>query len=282
MPPTNDFEQFCPTDTGSNLTSLASYPANTTRTLGNQPGVASANVNNRAIRQANAITAALAQMMATTTGDNVLDDANQANLLATMAKLFTKSPTITKFTSGSGTYTVPAGVQWLKVRVVGGGSGGSGTSADGVSGGDTSFGTGASQVKGGGATATAGGTFTIGTGNVGTGLAGGAGSYAPNSTQSGGIGGGTPFGTGGPGAPSGAVSGIAPAANTGAGGGGSSSNAAATGRGGCGGGYVEAIIAATLAATYAYVVGAGGNFGFTSLNGSAGAAGYIEIEEHYN
>lgn len=37
-------------------------------------------------------------------------------------------PTVQKFTSGSGTYTTPSGVKWIRVRMVGGvgGPGGSG------------------------------------------------------------------------------------------------------------------------------------------------------------
>ena len=35
--------------------------------------------------------------------------------------------TAQRFTSGSGTYTPPAGISWIKVRMVGGGGGGGGT-----------------------------------------------------------------------------------------------------------------------------------------------------------
>ncbi len=283
MPGTNDFEQFCPTDTGTNLETLVAYGTDPDRISGNKPGVASSKLNNRALRQASAIAAALAQVMANVTGDNVLDDATQINLVTTMEKLFIKSPTITKLTAaGAGTYTPPAGCQWLRVRLVGAASGGSGTAADGVTGGDTTFGTGATQVKGGGGTATAGGTATLGTGNVGTAVPGGVGDYAPNATASGGRGAPTPFGGGGPGAASAGIAAIAPAANTGSGGGGSTSNAAGTGRGGCSGGFVDAIMPGPFGGSFAYVVGAGGGAGFTALNASAGSDGYIEIEEHYN
>src|SRR5581483_7047210 len=76
----------------------------------------------------------------------------------------TRAPTLQKFTSGSGTYTLPNGVLWIKVRCVGGGGGGGASpSGTGTAGGNTTFGTiiagggspGASTVAGG-----AGGTFT--------------------------------------------------------------------------------------------------------------------------
>ena len=56
------------------------------------------------------------------------------------------NPTIQTFTSGSGTYTTPAGVSWIRVIMVGGGgggggSGGSASGGNGGTGGNTTFGT---------------------------------------------------------------------------------------------------------------------------------------------
>ncbi len=86
--PTNNFRQFCPTDITTNLPTQADYLADPDLAIGNQPGVASSKLNNKALRQGTAIAAAIAQYMANISGDDVLDDANQTNLLATMAKTF--------------------------------------------------------------------------------------------------------------------------------------------------------------------------------------------------
>src|SRR5262245_34233015 len=57
----------------------------------------------------------------------------------------TKAVTSQTFTSGSGTYTTPAGVLWLDITLTGGGAGGSGGGAGGNGfgspGGDSTFGT---------------------------------------------------------------------------------------------------------------------------------------------
>lgn len=62
------------------------------------------------------------------------------------------SPTIQRFTSGSGTYTTPANVKYIRVKMIGGGGGGAGigtsnTGGTGGTGGNTLF-----QVFGGGST----------------------------------------------------------------------------------------------------------------------------------
>lgn len=49
-------------------------------------------------------------------------------------------PTIQKFTSGSGTYTTPANVKWIRVRMVGGGGAETGSAGTGGTGGTTTFG----------------------------------------------------------------------------------------------------------------------------------------------
>jgi len=46
---TNNFLPFSPTDTGTNLLTQVEYAAATDRTIGNQPGVASSKLNNKAI-----------------------------------------------------------------------------------------------------------------------------------------------------------------------------------------------------------------------------------------
>lgn len=60
------------------------------------------------------------------------------------APSLSSTPTIQRFTSGSGTYTTPVGVRYIKVTAIGGGGGGGGagtSSTDGGAGGNTTFGT---------------------------------------------------------------------------------------------------------------------------------------------
>lgn len=207
-----------------------------------------------------------------------------------------KPPTIQKFTSGSGTYTTPAGVTWIQVRMVGAGGGGAGggaTQPNGSNGGTTTFGTSLLSASGGlGSSAYAGGS--PGSGSIsspayGTALTGGTGGNAgANSSSSaypiGGAGGNSVFGGGGNGGTASGGSGAA--ANSGAGGGGGS-GANVTGHNGGGGGgaggFVDAIIPSP-ASSYSYTVGAAGPGGAAGTSGNAGAsgsAGYIEVTEHY-
>lgn len=85
---TNDFLPFCSVDTGTNLESQADYAADPQLLIGNQPGIARSALVNKAIRQATYIASCLAQFLANTTGDNLLDDATASEVLATMGKTF--------------------------------------------------------------------------------------------------------------------------------------------------------------------------------------------------
>ena len=189
------------------------------------------------------------------------------------------APTQQIFLSGSGTYTLPAGVKWLRVRMVGGGGGGGG----GVSVGDQPQSTGGSTL--------------ISTGASGTGFKGasGNGPQILNVTgyTLGGSGGVSPFGGAGPNGNIDLSAGLLAAQNnTGSGGGGGAAggNGAAQadgGYGGAAGGYLDVIIASP-SSTYTYTVGTGGTGG-TSTNsiggavaGGAGGSGIIIVEEHYN
>lgn len=211
------------------------------------------------------------------------------------------NPTVQKLTSGSGTYSLPAGVQYIRVRMVGGGGGGAGsgtstTMGSGGAGGNTTLGTSLLVANGGGGgakrgdSAPTGGTASLGTGPIGTALSGSGGSggsYQNINTisLSGGAGGSTPFSGGGAGGIE-SSAGSAGIANTGTGGGGAGTNGVAdehSGGGGAAGGYVDAIIASP-SSTYAYAIGASGSAGTAGTNGSAGGAGgsgYIEITEYY-
>lgn len=199
------------------------------------------------------------------------------------------SSTIQRFTS-SGTYTTPAGVRWIIVRMLGGGGkgGGGGTNATGTAGQDgtaSTFGTslltadGGSGASAGSSSATTGGPgggFTVSSPAINifsaSGSRGGSGGVAValQSTAVGGDGASSILGGGGPGRW--ANSGIAANANTGSGGGGGAqdSNAASTFCGGGGGsaGYVEALIPSP-SASYSFTIGSGGTTG-----GAAGTSGY--------
>lgn len=102
--PVNQFLPFAG-DVSANVESQSNYAADGQRTLGQQPGVARSALNNKALRQATYMVAALAQYMANTTGNDVLDDATQAEVLATMALTWPQNslPTQTKLTTTGST-----------------------------------------------------------------------------------------------------------------------------------------------------------------------------------
>lgn len=211
------------------------------------------------------------------------------------------APTIQKFTSGSGTYTLPSSPRtplYLRVRMIGagGGGGGSGTGSFGTggSGTTTTFGTTLLSAGGGsgGAQATTGGapgTSSLGTGPIGTALPGGYGAGGPYTNTLaeitvGGHGGTGPLGGAGSGGEG--ANGIPGGTNTGGGGGGGgtgATTAAQTGCGGGSGGFIDALISGP-SSSYAYSVGTAGTAGTAGTSGFAGGAGgsgYIEVTEYY-
>lgn len=218
------------------------------------------------------------------------------------------TPTQQRFTSGSGTYTTPAGVKYLKVRMVGGGGGGagSGTAAGpgsaGGAGSNTTFGSSLLTANGGGASGAGsgsvgggGGSYTIASPAFGSGWDGGNGGGASEfaaadnhgSYHASGHGGVSQLG--GMGAiPAANQPGLVGKANTGSGGSGGNKQATGSvvtdaGAGGGAGGFIDAYIPSP-AATYAYSVGGGGSAGGAGTSGLAGAAGgsgYIEVTEFY-
>ena len=234
-----------------------------------------------------AINITAGNVSANVAGSTNLNVANAVSILTTThggTGLTSVPHTVQIFTSGSGTYTLPANCKAIKVTMVGGGGGGgpSGTSGGGTAGtgGTTTFGT-ALLTCTGGVGASGGGSATGGDFN----LPGMAGAYGPiGSSNPGGMGGGSPFGGQGFGVWSNNA-GSAAVANTGSGGG---SGAANTGNffssiGGGSGGYLQRIIGSP-SATYAYAVGAGGAGGTAGIGGTAGGAGgsgVIIVEEYY-
>ena len=191
------------------------------------------------------------------------------------------APQVTTYTSGSGTYTVPANAKYLQVVMVGGGGGGAGSDATGGtggSGGNTTFGTATAGGGSGGATNASnggsGGTATLGA-ISGIGVTGGVGDggITGGTYPKGGMGGSS--GLGGAGSGSGgstAAAGGNAKANTGGGGGGASCVTASTfsGSGGGAGAYINGVITSP-GASYSYAVGAGGTAGAAGTVGFAGA-----------
>lgn len=237
-------------------------------------------------------------------GANWQDITQKVLRAPTMSIATTTSYTGSMSAVGSGTYTTPPGVVYLRVRMVGGGGGGGRSSsatngANGSAGGASTFGTsylsagggagGSGGSTGGGQPAGgAGGTFSLGSVTTGTGMIGGTGSFGWNMIVSqyapGGQGGNSAFGGGGGAAFLG--TGTAGAANTGGGGQGggiNSGGAQQSAAGGGAGGFVDVILT-NPTTSYAYSVGAGGAGGTTGTNGSnggAGGTGYIEVTEYY-
>ena len=195
---------------------------------------------------------------------------------------------VERITSGSGNWTVPAGVYKIRVTCVGGGGGGGegfngGVGANGSNGGNTTF-TGA--ITGFGGSGGTGGSNSVYGVLGGAGAAGGAG--APGENSSFGAGGGGAYGVGGNGGGAGGLGSVSTSsALTGAyGGGGGGGRAAIGGCGGGGGGgtNISLVTASNIntipGTTIAYSVGAGGagGTGGAGVDGAAGGSGIIIIE----
>lgn len=199
-----------------------------------------------------------------------------------------KQPTRQTFTSGSGTYTTPAGATRIAVRLLGpgGGGGAMATNAGAAGSAATTFstfsagaGNGGGQAGGQGGT---GGAASGGSVNIPGGIGqGGASNAVAGNLPIGGNGAASAFGGAGGGQSN--AAGLNAATNSGAGGGGAGGGSGNnSGGGGGSGGYVEAIVN-TPAATYSYLVGAGGAGGAAgTFAGGNGAAGIIIVDEFYN
>jgi len=223
-------------------------------------------------------------------------DSGEATGLAWNEPGTTSAPTVQTFTSGSGTYTKPAGCTRIIVKMVGGGGGGGGTgtanATAGGTGGSTTFGSNTCVGGSGGGTGTSGGAGVGaigGTGTVGLGVGftvpggqGGGGQNVASRADTGGHGGQSYLGGGGSGGVSGGAGQVG-VTNTGGGAGGAGSTVTGAAGGGGGGAYVQSIVSAP-ASTYSYAVGAGGTAGAAGTSGTAGgvgSAGKIVVEEYY-
>lgn len=194
-------------------------------------------------------------------------------------------PTVTVYTSGSGTFSTPAGATSIWVRISGGGGGGGASGTAGVgaagAGGSTTFGTSLLSATGGGlggVTANDGGAGGTGSGgdiNISGGKGQFGGTAAGMANIYGGWGGASSFAAaGGPGFQN--SPGFAGAGYGAAGGGAgpiTGSNGAA---GGGGGGYTEKLISSPNG-SYSYAVGAAGTAGTAGTGGQAGGAGVAGV-----
>ncbi len=206
-------------------------------------------------------------------------------------------PTRTELTVGSGTYTTPAGVKRLFIRMMGAGGGGGGKTGNGQNGTQSSFNSIVAAPGQGGAIFTSGnpGLGGIGGGpgsgtaylrrSGGNGMPGGSSQANNSAIQAGGMGAVSPFGGAGAAltASTNADSNGGNAQpNTGSGGGGASlaTNTGAPGGGGAGE-YVEIQIT-NPAGSYSYTVGAKGLGGTGSVTGGNGSDGTIIIDEFYD
>ena len=195
------------------------------------------------------------------------------------------APTVQRFLSGSGTYTVSAGVLYIEVEMVGGGGSGGGSNGGGGSGSNgtgTTFGTSLLTANFGyGGPVGAAGNITGGIGGTGVvnspaisliSITGGSGSGGTSAPASGWAGG----GTGGNSTFGGAGGSASNAANnSGSGGGGGGGVQVYPGNGGGAGGYIRAMIN-NPSASYPYSIGAGGSGGSGN-----GGSGIIIIKEYY-
>jgi len=238
-----------------------------------------------------------------TNGQVLVADSTQSTGLRWSSSVASTIPTYQSFGAGSGTYTTPANVTYIKVKMVGSGGGGSGTGSGagaGSAGNASTFGSSLLTANGAGAPSSTqggtGGTASISSPAYGTTATGGSGQgYTLYQNPSGGVntvyamggmGGGSFYGGGGGGGGQGSNG--QSSSTQGSGGGGGSGEISqtnnASGVGGGAGGFIEAIIPSP-SATYSYVVGGGGAGGAAGTSGTAGGNGgdgFIEVWEYYS
>lgn len=132
MPGINYILQFAPNDTGINLLTDAAYLSAYDRTNGNQPGVASAKLVNKALRQSSLIAAGVAQFIVDSSGIDLADTLTAAQV-ADRIRSGVKGLLIgVRYFTTTSTYTKTPGTQRVRVTVIGGGGGGGGAATTGA------------------------------------------------------------------------------------------------------------------------------------------------------
>ena len=111
---TSTIYPFAPTDTGSNLLTTAEYEADPQRLIGHQPGVARSKLENKALKQASIMAAALAQFIADNAGDDVSDEQTPADIAAAIKKAATDAIVETFIGSSSASWAKVGSliIQW--------------------------------------------------------------------------------------------------------------------------------------------------------------------------
>lgn len=105
MSVTNDFVPFCYQDTGTNLEEQADYLVDPQRTIGNQPGIASSQLVNKALRQGTAVVSQLAQYVSNYANVSTIDNAVEQQLLSQIMGAFQPlAPVLTQLLTGTGTW----------------------------------------------------------------------------------------------------------------------------------------------------------------------------------
>lgn len=84
----NELLKFCETTTGTNLLTQAEYTADAQRLIGNQPGIARDKLVNKVLRQSSWMTKVFGDYLIQQTGSSIVDDSNDATLLAIMTATF--------------------------------------------------------------------------------------------------------------------------------------------------------------------------------------------------
>ena len=221
-----------------------------------------------------------------TTTDNSTNAASTALVANKITAQIANTPQVTVYTSGSGTYTTPAGATYITVEGLGGGGGGGGSGTGspglGTAGGSTTFG---GLTAHGGPATPSNATFTYPTPATATGgdlnVAGALGGGTGTLNTGAGTAGFTPsgasslYGGGGSGTSAEGIVVASSGTGYGAGGGGGGYGVNAgynSGWGGNAGAYFKKLIP-TPAATYSYSVGGAGANGIAGTNGAAGGNG---------
>ncbi|MFP2742021.1 hypothetical protein ACLET0_14555 [Escherichia coli] len=129
---TNDFKAFA-TGVGANVMSQADWEALPALLAGFSSGKASSDQVNKAIRQASFISSCLAQFVCNASGQNVLDDGDQAAFIAKLSAAFDAqySGRLIKTTvlTSTQSFTKDPKTKFCRVRIIGGGAASGGAPA---------------------------------------------------------------------------------------------------------------------------------------------------------